>query len=328
MQQIYYEYKGCSLKYSITQNKKAVVGTNQTTSSYNAVNTTTRYNAISIPETIENEAKEKFEVTEIGVCAFFNYNSLESISLPKTLLQINVRAFDLALVNFNLELPENIEFIGSLAFASNNIEYIKIGKNVATIDSAAFAYSRKACVIDVSKDNNQFSIDESHALYDKLKHRLIQVPTNLSSFNIPSSVKFIDCSALGFSVMSEIMIPVNVERIGAQCFSYMRNLKKIIIHGNIKIFSTSIINANVFCRSNAITDVYYCGTRFVDGVHFSSDANVSVHTCIGYKKEKFMSIEVDRLNECIAYPIRCLHTGKSCKKSLIQPVMLYLILVL
>lgn len=308
-EEIYYEYDNCRIKYLLTKDKIAVVGTNKSSSSFNAIDAATKCSKITIPKYFENTKNEKFTVTEIGVHAFYKYDTLETISLPETLLQINQGAFDLAYATFNLELPQGITFIGSYAFATNNVEYIKIGKNVRIISSAAFAFSRKACKIEVDKDNKYFCADENNVLFDKSMNRLIQAPTSLTSYKIPNSVRLIDTGAFAFSVIQEIVVPESVEKLNNRAFGYMNYLEKVIIYGNIKV------ETNIFLNDKAIKDVYYCGARFVDGNHFYYPENVTVHTCYGYKKEKFMNVTVTQSNECIAYPIKRKNTciiNRSC----------------
>ena len=295
-----FNYNGCELIYTIFDNNKALVGTNKTTNIYNAAASNTGYTSITIPETISDGSKT-YTVTEIGVCAFYGHTTLNKISFPKTLVQINMRAFDYALFEFTEDLLDYISFVGDLAFASNHIEHVHIGKNIKTILTAAFSYSRLSCKIDVDSDNEFYSSDEYKALFDKSKRRLIQVPRSLTSYTIPSSVEQIDISSFASSEIEEIIIPIGVKKIGVESFCDMVKLKKVIIHGNIAVISDDRFQKKIFYNSKAIANFIYCGSKFVDGDHF--DVSITVSACVGYKRNTFGGKNVSISNECAAIPI-------------------------
>jgi len=290
---INYVYKDKELIYTLYSDGTALVGTNESTSSYNAV--TNQYTSIEIPDSITSNGKS-FVVTEIGKCSFFKYNVLETITFPSTLVQINAQAFDLAIASFeNIRFGDSVKFIGGLAFASNKVGNIFIPKGLLTIGQAAFGYSRASTSITVDSDNPNYCSDEYHNLYDKKKRILMQSALSLTSFNIPSSVRIIDHAAFTSSMITEIIIRITVTELRRECFSYSYNLKKIIIHGNPVFVHQCLI------QCTALTDLFYCGSREVKGEHFSSP--VTIHVCYGYNHEKFAGFDVNMSSECAAVPV-------------------------
>ena len=298
-----YNYQGSTLIYSIIDENYAIVGTNETTA-HNAIPSSAVYTSISIPETISYNEKS-YTVTEIGVNSFSNYQNLATISFPNTVVQVNKGAFDNALFDVSENLLQFVKFVGVLAFASNNIDHLKIGKSIQYIGSAAFSYSKKSCLIEVDSGNEYFSSDSSYALFDKSKRRLIQVPKYLTSYTIPSTVEFIELSVFAQSSIEEITIPINVKKIGVEAFSDALSLKKVVIHGNIKVYFYSNFQPKIFNGCTSLKNLIYCGSRFVDGDQFA-DVEISIKTCVGYKKDTFGNRAVTVSNECVALPeYRC-----------------------
>lgn len=288
-----YKYNGCTLIYSITEDKKALVGTNQSSGGYNAV--TESYASITLPSNI-TIGTETYAVTEIGVKAFFSYDPLKAITFPSSLVQINDNAFDLGYIEFNLAFSDSLRFIGKLAFATNTITNIVIGKYLQTIGSGAFGYSFGQTTTTVDKENPYFCSDEQHNLFDKRKRRLIQVASRLTSITIPSTVKIIDYAAFARSNITKIVVPSSVTKLGSNCFARMSELKTIIIYGN-PIFSNRCME-----YSNKITDIYYCGTKFVEGDHITSNL-VTIYTCYGYRGTTFAKKDIVSSDQCIAFPL-------------------------
>ena len=293
MQTTQYTYSGCTLTYSITEDKKAIVGTNQSSSKYNAV--TASYSSITLPSSITANG-ENYPVTEIGVKAFFKYEPLKNIVFPSSLVQINEQAFDLGKLEMSLTFGDSLKFIGKLAFASNSISNIEIGKYMQTIGSGAFGYSCAKTSVTVDMENPYFCSDNEHNLFDKRKRRLIQVALALTSFTIPSSVRIIDHAAFSKSSISKLIVPASVRELGVNCFSHMVSLETLIVYGNPNFVSACI------AESNKLTNIYYCGTKLVTGEHITSTA-VTVHTCAGYQGTTFAGKNIVSSDNCVAYPI-------------------------
>lgn len=293
MQTTQHTSSGCTLTYSLTEDKKAVVGTNQSTSTYNAV--TVNYSTIILPSSITFNNVD-YPVTEIGVRAFYCYKGLKKIDFPSSLVQINEQAFDLVQSELSFTLGDSIKFIGKLAFASNYLSNIAIGKYVQTIGSGAFSFSLAQTSITVNSENPYFCSDSGNNLYDKRKRRLIQVALAQTSFTIQSTVRTIDYAAFAKSCLTKLIVPANVKELGFKCFAYMNSLETMIIYGNPTFIGECIK------YSNKLANIYYCGTKLVEGDQISSTI-VTVHTCAGYQGTTFAGKSVVSSDQCVSYPI-------------------------
>ena len=293
MQTTQYTYSGCTLTYLLTKDKKAVVGTNQSTEKYNAV--TASYSSITLPSSITFN-NVNYTVTEIGARAFFCYEVLEKINFPSSLVQINAQAFNHVKYEFSFTIEDSIRFIGEFAFASNYLSNITIGKYVQTIGRGAFSYSLAKTSITVNSENPYFCSDSDHNLYDKRKIRLIQAALAQTSFTIPSTVRTIDHAAFSNSYLSKLIVTANVRELGYECFSYMFSLETLIIYGNPTFIGACLKG------SKKLANVYYCGTKLVEGDHITSTV-VTIHTCAGYQGTTFAGKSVVSSDQCVAYPI-------------------------
>jgi len=292
-----------SLIYSLTQSKTAIVGTNKSTSTYNAVTDT--YTEITIPEYVTKDSVS-YKVTEIGQRAFYSYSSLKKINFPTSLVQINAQAFDLCKIEGELDFKNSISFFGKLAFASNALTKVKINQNVKVISSGAFAYSSGGISLIVDQSNPYFMNDNQNVLYDKSKTRLIQISTILTSYTIPSSVREIDYAAFARASIREIIIPQNVKEIYFHAFFYA-NLSKVIIRGN------PILNSLAFSSCVNLKSIYYCGTKKVDIEVFTNDCTPTIYVCYGYNGQKFSNRDVNISDQCVSLPLASPCVGKDRK---------------
>lgn len=97
---------------------------------------------IKIPETIEDDNKNKYIVETIGTHAFMR-TSIENITIPKSVKIIDIGAFSFSkLKTITIESESLLETIGNSAFEETLIENIIIPKSVKNIDISAFLMSK------------------------------------------------------------------------------------------------------------------------------------------------------------------------------------------
>ena len=153
----------------------------------------------------------------------------------------------------NIKLQDSIVALQSNLFIGcNNIETIKIGKNVNTIDSM-FKYRNYVGTVIIDSENPNYIV-ENNVLYTKNKEKLVCVlcyidgefvvdnnvkeigessfygQYNLTKVIIPNSVEKIENTFQFCSGLTEIEIPNSVKEIGVTAFTGSNNLTKIIIH--------------------------------------------------------------------------------------------------
>ena len=141
--------------------------------------TTTELNGeIIVPQSVMYN-NEEYVVKEIGNNAFKNQQNITKVILPEGLVKIGNNAFEEASLT-SVVLPSTLNEIGDYAFYYADIIDIDIPEGVTTINKFAFAY------------------------------------TQLQNVKLPSTLTRIEERAfLSCSQLTEIVIPANVEFIGA-----------------------------------------------------------------------------------------------------------------
>ena len=185
-------------------------------------------------------------VPNIGPYAFHGFSSLTDITIPSSVRAINYNAFS----------------------ECGNLVSINIPATVLQIDNAScFLNDSKLTAINVASDNPAYkSIDG--VLYTKDGTELVCCPTgkalvsipdgvqtigyeafynnkNLTTVELPASVKKIDDVAFDSSSLTSITIPENVEEIGYASFRYT-NLTSINIPDGVVYTSTDVF---AYCTS-------------------------------------------------------------------------------
>ncbi len=147
----------------------------------------------------------------------------------------------------NLTLPEGLTTICSFAFAYGGIRSIIIPKNVNYIDGSAFL----DCGIEkiTVDENNNYYYSSGEALYTKDQTKLIKFcsPKNYIDFIIPLTVKEISPYAFARSLVNELSIPANVEKIHYTNF-YLLMVKSIIVDENNNYFSS--VNNDLYTKDH------------------------------------------------------------------------------
>ena len=159
-----------------------------------------------IPDTIYNADGREWIVTRLGGNAFFSCPKLKSVSLPKTLRQIDAGAFGFCLSLEELYIPAGVHKITAPIFVSNNGDGTDYeGK------------TQKIRKLSVDQDNEVY-YSESNCILEKSSRKLIQ---GCSSSVIPDYVTTIGQSAFSHTWMGDehLNIPESVVCIEDWAFS-------------------------------------------------------------------------------------------------------------
>ena len=231
---------------------------------------------IVIPDTYNG-----LPVTTIGYDAFFNCDSLTSVTIPDSVTTIGSGAFQYCLSLTAIEVSsENANYSSD----NNGILYNKdkttliqapgaiqgtftIPDSVTTIGDSAFAHCYNLTSVTIPGSVTTIGDDA------------FQTCSSLTSVTIPDSVTTIGDSAFACTSLTSVTIPDSVTTIGDNTFLYCYSLTSVTIGDSVTIISsfmfdgcsnlTSVtipgsvtsIGYRAFYWCNDLTDVYYTGAR-------------------------------------------------------------------
>ena len=182
------------------------------------------------------EVKINEGITSVGGGVFAECTSLNKVTLPSTLLEIQYGAFQGCTALTAVTLPDGITTIDSNAFSCCfSLIDIRIPKSVNYIGIDAFSECYALNNILVDAENPSFtSIDG--VLFSKDKTIIVRYPPNKKgiSYTVPSGVK----------------------EVGKSCFESARNLFTVDLPDSI-----TKIGANAFFS----TSMYYDSSKFING---------------------------------------------------------------
>ena len=219
-------------------------------------------------------------VTEIGSYAFADCYVLKNVTIPYGITEIKYSTFDDTAIEY-MDIPSTVRTISDYAFAwcynlkevvmrnglenigeyafyhCGDLKTVAIPETVINIEQYAFrCYGLEE--IQVDKNNDYFSNDESGTLYNKEKTVLVQYPigNDRKIFTVPDTVLRIKDGAFTDCVnLREVIIPEGVTNIGASSFESCYSLTDITIPNTI----TGIgYRAFYGCE---LTDVYFTGSE-------------------------------------------------------------------
>lgn len=150
-------------------------------------------NEIIIPETINGKP-----VTKIKACAFKNFTSLISITIPGSIKTVSNNAFENCFNLTTVILEEGVEDISSAFRYCSSLKNVKLPNSVKNISSAF-----EGC-------------------------------TSLTKIHIPAGVEIMNRAFYGCTALTEVTIPKNVTELN-ETFSSCTSLKTITLPPNIKI---------------------------------------------------------------------------------------------
>ncbi len=207
-------------------------------------------------------------ITTVGKDMFSYNETIETVSLPESLIFIGENAFKNTSIK-NIVIPANVETIAPYAFADSKICSVFIPQEVESIGSGAFG-SRSLKEISVDKNNRHYTAVDG-VLFTKDMKTLVCYPAgknerkyvvpdtvetieeyafyscDLVEIVLPDELKTINSGAFTYCYyLTEINIPENVETIGSGAFSLCHCLKKLTIPRKCEIGTSILSGSNEF----------------------------------------------------------------------------------
>ena len=225
--------------------------------------------AVSIPEAF-TILGNKYTVTSVG--GFNNYTNLALITLPKTLLAIQLRAFDGCTNLTELALPDNLQTIGAYAFQScSSLRNVTIPAQVNSIGSAAFAGCTKFTKFQVDPKNTSYGtlqdgklllglsddvlvqglsgtkLDQSQTdTYNRIKKlgAACLSNTDIAIVEIPTGISIIPTNAFSSCPkLTSVTLPDTITSLESSCFAWCSSLSSINLPNSLTTISTYALNS-------------------------------------------------------------------------------------
>ena len=210
---------------------------------------------------------------KIGSSAFYNCESLISIEIPDSVINIGSSAFSGCRSLASIKIPDSVTSIGDHAFSGcRSLTSIKIPDSVTSIGVHAFSGCRSLVSIQISE--NVTSIGFS-TFSDCISLTSIEIPknvisigqyafyncANLISIEFPNSVKSIEQYAFySCSSLISVEIPNSVKSIGYSAFSNCTSLKNVVIPDSVTSIEKDAFkgcsNLTIYCEIS-IKPIYW-----------------------------------------------------------------------
>ena len=234
-------------------------------------------------------------LTEIGASAFGGCTALTSIELPASLSVLNDSAFNACYELENITIQEgNVYFCveDDILYNADKTKLILISSakqgeliildSVQNIGSQAFSNSKNISSIKLQSESKNYTVEDD-ILYNKEKTSIIAVPgRKVGTVIIADGVTEIGSAFWGCSLVTKIVIPDSVTRIGSSAFRECASLKSITIPSSVLSIGDRIFNGCASLEEVVIPasvehmDGYvFYGCENLKKVEFESGSNLS-----------------------------------------------------
>lgn len=204
-------------------------------------------------------------VKTIAPCAFYNSNSLRSVTMPHSLTAIDSLAFYGCKSLHDVKLNEGLKTIRFGAFGmplggNAALSKLNVPSSVSVIDGGAFLFNSSLNNLSVNDKNTYFSTNEYGMLFDKNFSTLCYVPCKIREFTIPKTVTGIGNYAFAGSLsLPSIYLNDNVETVGDGAFAYATGIQDISFGKGVKSVGDRVVDG---CDN--VKDIYWFANKIDD----------------------------------------------------------------
>ena len=187
----------------------------------------------------------KYTVTAIGKCAFFDQYCLSNVTIPQSVKSIGFEAFNKCTAMKSLTIKDAATSIGDSAFRECPwLTTVNLGEHITTIGKAAF--------LDCERLDNVTIPDSVTSIGDSAFARCSQLKTislgkNIETIGDDDFVGIIDGVFFYCTNLSKIIIPEKVKTIERNTFVGCSNLESITLPAGLTSFKDSLENYPADC---------------------------------------------------------------------------------
>lgn len=161
-------------------------------------------------------------VTVIGQESFRANDTIQSVTLPSTIRQIDSGAFRDTSNLRSINLPSGLTEISYQCFGGSGLTSVTMPDSVTTLDMSAFAYCKNLQSVHISANVTKIPMD------------CFKECSALQSVEIPSKVTMLETSCFKGTAIQEITIPSSVTAIGKFAFEDCKNLQSVTLSYGLK----------------------------------------------------------------------------------------------
>lgn len=207
-------------------------------------------NAIFADCTSLTDATIPDSVMYMGALVFRGCTSLENVKLSKNLNYVMDWVFKGCTALAEITIPDTVTSIGMQAFENcTDLQSVTIGSGVNNISNDAFSGCTALQNIYVSSDNKAFFSEDSKALYNKEKTKLILYPAGRTeeSYVVLPTTRTIGYNAFeGCAALTNVELNDGLESIFSEAFLNCSSLGKVEIPESVTYIPASAFRNTAF----------------------------------------------------------------------------------
>ena len=237
--------------------------------------------AMEIPATYKGKP-----VTEIGYEAFYDCDSLTSVTVPDSVTTIGGQAF----------------------WHCSNLKTITISASVTSIGLNVFRMCTALTDVFVDANNPAYCSDQHSVLFNKDKTHLVQAPCSISGvYAIPNSVTEVcDLAFANCKYLTAVTMPDGITTVGNQAFRSCSGLTSVVLPASV-----TNIGEDAFAECYDLTEFKVDNNNLIystddKGVLFNKDKTALIDAVLNLSGAYTVPASVTSIKDCAFQGQECL----------------------